>query len=303
MVSPAARREAAGLLQGHGLSERRSCRILHMSRTVLRYVPRPRDETALRERMKELADRLTRAGHPLLHWLLRAEGLVVNRKRSYRIYRNESLPLPRRRKGKKPAAPRTAAPRPTAPGQRWSMDFMSDQLISGRRFRVFNLIDDFDRQCILQIVDTSISGARIAGRLRELARERSLPQRIVCDNGPEFTSRAMFEFMAEMNLACPGGLELAFIEPGRPVQNCFIESFNGRMREECLSQQVFLDLNDARRKIEAWRHYYNTQRPHSNLGMLAPEAFRRKWELQQQLEEELRREKPEEPETEVQTAA
>jgi len=230
VVSPAARREAAGLLKGHGLSERRSCRILRLSRSVLRYVQRPRDDTALAERMKELADRHTRAGHPMLHGLLRAEGLVVNRKRSYRIYIKENLSL-RRRRSRKRSAPRVAAPLPSAPNQRWSMDFMSDQLASGRRFRVFNLIDDFDRQCIAQIVDTSISGARIAACLRELAKERSLPQRIVCDNGPEFTSRAMFEFMAEVNLARPGSFELSFIEPRRPQQNCFVESFNGRMRD------------------------------------------------------------------------
>src|SRR5690606_16464926 len=141
------------------------------------------------ERMKELAKQHPRSGHPMLHALLRSEGLVLNRKRSYRIYRAETLMLSRRRRRKRDR-PRTPAPLPTAPGQRWSMDFVHDQLISGRRFRVFNLIDDFDKNCLAQIIDTSISGRRIADCLRALSASRGLPQRIVCDNGPELTSRA-----------------------------------------------------------------------------------------------------------------
>src|SRR5690606_32691799 len=177
-----------------------------------------------------------------------------------------------------------------------------DQLISGRRFRVFNLIDDFDKNCLAQIIDTSISGRRIADCLRALSASRGLPQRIVCDNGPELTSRALFEWLAEVNEGQPGRLELHFIEPGKPVQNCFVESFNGRLRDECLSQELFLDLNDARRKIGAWRQWYNTKRRHSSLGKLAPEAFRRKWEQQRKLEEN-RIQNPEEQEKEVHAAA
>jgi putative transposase len=271
VVSPAARREAVGLLRDQGLSQRRSLTICRLSRTVLCYLPRVRDDTALRSRMKELAQRYPRYGHPLLHSLLKREGLVVNRKRSYRIYREEQLQVRRRKRRKRPLA-RVAAVLPAAANQRWSMDFVSDQLAGGRRIRVLNVIDDFTRECLGQLVDTSIGGQRAVRLLEEIAQRQGAPRRIVCDNGPEFTSIAMFSWAAQRSI------ELCFIEPGKPVQNCFVESFNGRFRDGCLSQQWFIDLDDARGKIEDWRVHYNTERPHSSLDYLPPAHFRRSCE-------------------------
>ena len=265
MVTPAAKRELAGRLkQKYQFSERRACRLVGLSRSVHRYLARPRDDAPLRRRMHELALKYPRYGHPLLHDLLRAEGLVVNHKRSYRIYREERLSLKRRRPGKI-RRQRLNLPLPQAAGQRWSMDFVSDQLADGRRFRVLNVLDDFTRECVLQVVDTGITGVRVA---RELSQSGlALPAEIVCDNGPEFTSKVMFHWAQEH------GVRLCFIEPGKPTQNAFVESFNGKFRENCLDQHWFRDLAEARREIESWREHYNTVRPHSSLGGLPPSSF------------------------------
>ena len=262
MVTPALRREAAGRLrQQHQLSERRACRLAGLCRSVYAYTPRLRDDAPLRRRMRELAAAHPRYGHPLLHDLLRAEGLVLNRKRSYRIYREEGLSLKRRKPGKI-RRQRLSLPLPAGPGQRFSMDFVSDQLADGRRFRVLNVLDDFTRECVLQVVDTGITGARVARELSQCA--LALPAEIVCDNGPEFTSKAMFQWAKEH------GVVLCFIQPGKPTQNAFVESFNGKFRENCLDQHWFADLAEARQRIEAWRIHYNTVRPHSSLGRQPP---------------------------------
>lgn len=265
MVTPAQRREVVGRLkQRHRFSERRACRMAGLSRSVNAYRPKPRDDTALRHRLRELAAAHPRYGHPLLHDLLFAEGLVVNRKRSYRLYREEGLSLKRRKPGKI-RRQRLSLPLPSGPGQRWSLDFVSDQLADGRRFRVLNVLDDFTRECVLQVVDTGITGARVA---RELAAcGQALPQELVCDNGPEFTSKAMFQWAKEH------GVVLCFIQPGKPTQNAFVESFNGKFRENCLDQHWFADLVEARQMVEAWRTHYNTVRPHSSLGHLPPASY------------------------------
>lgn len=265
MVTPAARRELAGrLAHAHNFSERRACRLVGLSRSVHRYRARPRDDAPLRRRMRELALKYPRYGHPLLHDLLRAEGLVQNHKRSYRIYREERLSLKRRRPGKIKRE-RLSLARPAGAGQRWSMDFVSDQLANGRRFRVLNVLDDYTRQCVLQVVDTGITGVRVARELS--ASGRRLPEAIVCDNGPEFTSQALFHWAKD------NGVELCFIQPGQPTQNAFVESFNGKFRENCLDQHWFRDLKEARLEIEAWRVHYNTVRPHSALAGLPPSTY------------------------------
>jgi len=265
VVGPAAKREFVGRLrQLHRFSERRACRLLGLSRSVNRYAARARDDTALRRRMRELAHIYPRYGHPLLHALLRAEELVVNHKRSYRIYREERLSLKRRRPGKI-RRERLSLPLPAAAGQRWSIDFVSDQLADGRRFRVLNVLDDYTRECVLQVVDTGITGMRVA---RELSQSGlRLPAALVCDNGPEFTSKALFEWAKDHSV------QLCFIQPGKPTQNAFVESFNGKFRENCLDQHWFAGLVEARRLIEAWRVHYNTQRPHSSLGNLPPSIY------------------------------
>ncbi|MAY70083.1 MAG: IS3 family transposase [Halomonas sp.] len=267
VVTPEAKRRAVThLVTGGWLSQRHACRLLGLPRSVARYQAMPRDDEPLRARLNALATCYPRYGYLLLHALLRQEGLVVNRKRIYRLYREAGLQV-RTRRRKRLVRPRAPMPCPDRPNQRWSMDFVSDQLASGRRFRVLNIVDDFSRECVGQLVDTSISGRRLARFLDELAQQRSLPASIVCDNGPELTSKAMFFWARERKVT------LAFIQPGKPTQNAFIESFNGKFRDGCLNQHWFLSLADARHEIDQWRAHYNYVRPHSSLGYMPPVAY------------------------------
>jgi putative transposase len=256
-----------GILQEQGLSERRSCAAARLSRSVYGYVVRPRDDSALQARLLELAAKYPRYGCGLLHGLLRGEGLVANHKRTYRLYRALGLQV-RRRRRKKLDRPRVPLAPATAPRQRWSMDFVSDQFTSGRRFRVLNVIDDHTRECLGQLADVSLSGHRVAAFLSELGQRCGLPSRIVCDNGPEFTSKALAEWQQATKV------ELHFIQPGKPMQNGFVESFNGKFRDGCLNQLWFRNLAEARREIEQWRRHYNSERPHSSLGNLPPEVYK-----------------------------
>ena len=225
-----------------------------------------RDDIALKKRMQELATRYPRYGYLFLHKFLADEGLVVNRKRTYRVYTELGLQV-RTKRRKKLKRPRVPMLLPTRPNERWSMDFISDQLANGRRFRILNVVDDFSRQCVGQLVDFSITGARLARFLDELGQQVPLPKTIVCDNGTELTSKAMF-FWSEKT-----GTTLHFIQPGKPTQNAFVESFNGTVRDNCLNEYWFRDLNDARQIINDWRHHYNHERPHSSLGYETPFAY------------------------------
>ena len=198
--------------------------------------------------------------------MLKIEGHVINPKRTYRIYREEGLQV-RTKRRKKLIRPRIPMVVPDAVNQRWSIDFVSDQLANGRRFRVLNIVDDYSRECVSQIVDFSISGQRLAREFDRLTRQ--LPKTIVCDNGPEFTSKAMF-FWAKRT-----GVKLHFIQPGKPTQNAFVESFNGKFREYCLNLNWFAGLEDARLTIEQWREHYNHVRPHRSLGKKPPAVFAR----------------------------
>jgi putative transposase len=202
----------------------------------------------------------------MLHGLLRNEGLVVNKKRTYRLYTQAGLQV-RTKKRKKLVRPRVPLMLPTQPDQRWSMDFVHDQLAGGRRFRVLNVVDDYSRECIAQVVDTSISGQRVARCLTDLIASRGKPAGIVCDNGTEFTSKALFFWSRDQQV------KLNFIQPGKPTQNAFVESFNGKFRDSCLNQQWFMTLAEARETIEAWRQDYNEVRPHSSLGYQPPSVF------------------------------
>jgi putative transposase len=200
--------------------------------------------------------------------MLRAGGQVVNHKRTERIYSSIGLQVPRRRR-KRLVRPQRMLPIAAAINERWSMDFVHDQLVCGRRFRVLNLVDDCSRESVAQLVDTSISGVRVVRLLDELAHTRGLPNVLVMDNGSEFTSKAMFLWAKRT------GVELHFIQPGKPTQNAFVESFNGKFRDYCLDLNWFLNLDDARRQIAVWRDHYNRERPHSPLGM-PPEAYARR---------------------------
>lgn len=248
-----------------GLSERRACELAGLSRTVRRYRSQ-RDETHLRTQLQSLAVQYPRYGYLTLHGLLKAQGQVVNKKRTYRLYRQLGLQV-RIRRRKHLTQPRVPLALPKALNQCWSLDFVSDQLANGRRFRVLNIVDNYSRECVGQLADTSISGVAVSRFLDDLAYTRGLPEVLVSDNGTEFTSKAMFIWSQDR------GVQLHFIQPGKPTQNAFVESFNGKFRDACLNQHWFIDLLDARRTIDGWRRHYNEVRPHSALGYLPPAVF------------------------------
>lgn len=252
------------------MSERRACRLLSLCRATVQYRPRQKpDEPLLRARLRELAMQRGGFGSPRLTLLLRREFPNLNHKRAERLYALERLQVQfRRRKRRKwQPAPRPIAV-PTRPLERWSMDFVSDAFASGRRFRILTIVDDFDRSSPRLEPGTSLTGRHVADVLDQLHETTGLPRTIVVDNGTEFTSRAMLDW------AHKRGVHLHFIAPGKPTQNAFVESFNGRLRAECLNLHWFADLDDARAKLEAWRIDYNTVRPHGPLGKMTPEAFR-----------------------------
>ncbi len=249
------------------ISERRGCGLMGLRRSSCRYRLRRPDPVEIRKRLRELALERPRWGYRMLGDMLREEGVVVNHKRLYRLYRAEELRLPRKR-GRK--APRPRQPRLEAPqrrNERWAMDFVADMFTKGRRFRSLTIVDEKTRESPGIYVDTSIGGRRVARFLDELGARHGLPEVIVSDNGPEFTSRAMHEW------ARRNGVRLHFIEPGKPTQNAFDESFNGTFRVECLNANWFMDLEDARRTIETWRRDYNEVRPHSSVGRQPPARY------------------------------
>lgn len=223
------------LINEHQLSERRACELAGVSRTAYRYKSRLSQDSALRERLKALAAQYSSYGYLLLHGLLKAEKMVINKKRTYRIYTEEGLQV-RTKKRKKLIRPRIPMEVPVAVNQRWSMDFVSDQLFNGRRFRVLNIIDDYSREMVGQLAAVSISGAMVGRFLSQLSETRPLPGSIVCDNGPEFTSKALFFWSAKTRT------KLSFIQPGKPTQNAFVESLNGKFHNECLNQFWFKSM-------------------------------------------------------------
>ena len=266
-MSPKVQRKAVKILCDLGLSERRACRLAKAPRSTVRYKSIRSPEVKLRQRMRDLSDQHRRFGHPRLHVLLRREGFGANHKKTHRIYVEEGLQVRKRKKRRRSAITRRPLVLPSRPGERWSMDFMSDQLSCGRRIRLFNVIDDFTRQCHTILVDTSISGVRVARELNRLIDLHGRPVYIVCDNGTEFTSMAMFDW------AQRSGVDLQFIQPGKPSQNGLCEAFNGRVRDECLNESLFSNLREARQITESWRITYNTTRPHSALNWAAPDEF------------------------------
>jgi len=268
MVTPQARRKAvAAAVSEFGRSERRACRLLGAARSSARYKPREDRNTELRVRLRELAQKRPAFGYQRLHVLLRREGRTVNHKRVHRLYREEGLAVRRKRRKRLACGPRLDRPKPTGPNQRWSMDFIHDRLSDGRRIKTLNIVDDFTRECLAIEVGTSIPGARVARLLNEVARTRPLPKSIVSDNGPEFTGKKLDEW------AHSHGVTLDFIRPGKPVENAFIESFNGKFRAECLEQHWFGTLWEARVLIQSWKRDYNQERPHSSLGNRTPKEF------------------------------
>jgi len=268
MVTPAARREAAAYLRtAHGMSERRACRVLTVDRASVRYEAARPDDGPLRERLKALAQERRRFGYRRLHVLLRREGQVVNRKRVQRIYREEKLTVRRRGGRKRALGERRPMETPVAANQRWSLDFVSDQMTDGRRFRILAVVDDCTRECLTLVPDTSISGRRVARELTAIIAWRAKPTTIVSDNGTELTSNAILAWADERKVGWH------YIAPGKPQQNGFIESFNGRLRDELLNETLFRSLPHARAALEAWRRDYNHERPHSKLGWMTPRDY------------------------------
>jgi putative transposase len=249
------------------LPVRRACRYFGIHRSLLQYQPCAPPQDALRARLGELAVAKPRWGSPRLTWRLRREGWPVNHKRIERLVREERLLVGQRPRRKRAARTRVPTPVPTRPDQRWSMDFVRDTTGEGRPFRVWTLVDDATRECPLLVVDRSLPAARVVEALDALLLVRGCPEVIVCDNGPEFVSQALDQW------ASTHGVTLDFIRPGHPVENCFIESFNGKLRDECLSQYHFASLAEARDRIEQWRHEYNTDRPHGSLGDRTPAEY------------------------------
>lgn len=268
MVTHSQRRQAVThLLAAFPTSARRACRVVRLSRSRWQYQPRRGDDAALRARLRELAGLKPRWGYQQLHVLLQREGLRVNHKKVLRLYREEGLAITRRRRRKHVARARVPLPAPTRRTERWSMDFVRDALADGRPFRCFTLVDDFTRECPVIAVGHSLPASRVIQALERVAADRGLPQSIVCDNGPEFAGKEMDRW------AHDHGVALQFIRPGKPVENAYCESFNGKFRDECLNSWWFTTLADAQRVIETWRHEYNDERPHKNLGRQTPTAF------------------------------
>jgi len=267
-VSADARREAARYLQkSYQVSERRAGQLLWLSNSSLRYRSRRPTTEELRQRLRELAAERPRYGYQRLWVLLRREGWPVNHKRIYRLYCEEGLKLRKRRRRARAQVERVPLSKPSKADERYSMDFMRDTLADGRVFRTLNIVDDYTRECLAIEVDTSLPDVRVVRVLERLAAMGRQPLHIVVDNGPEFASKAVDQWAARC------GVHLRFIDPGKPIQNAFVESFNGKFRDECLSQHWFISLEEARDVSEAWRVDYNERRPHQSLQYRTPVEF------------------------------
>ena len=242
--------------------------MVELSRTSFEYKAREKeDEKAIRKRLKELAEKRRRFGCARLHVLLRREGIMINHKRTERLYKEEGLSLRVRRRKKTASCTRIEIPKPLRRNHIWTMDFMSDNLANGRKLKVFSVVDEYTRRCHRIEVDTSLNGVRVCGALSEVSQAEGLPEMIIIDNGPEFIGNALDKWAYEREV------KLCFITPGKPVENAYIESFNGRFRDECLNENWFMSMHDARKIIEDWRIDYNQERPHSGLDYLTPEEF------------------------------
>ena len=268
---PVVRRQAVvHLCEVHGLSQRRACRVLQVDRSMVRYWSVRVDDTELRDAIKRVSRERRRFGYRRIHVMIEREGHMVNHKKLRRIYTEEKLQVRRRGGRKRALGTRKPMVLPDGSNQRWSLDFVSDAFTDGRRFRILTVVDDFTRENLALIADTSLSGQRVTRELDRVIAERGLPGTIVSDNGTEFTSMAILRWVQNT------GIDWHYIAPGKPTQNAFIESFNGKLRDECLNETLFSSLTEARETLEAWQEDYNRHRPHSALGNLTPTEFARK---------------------------
>ncbi|MER9262527.1 IS3 family transposase [Mesorhizobium sp. M0619] len=277
MVTPDAKRCAvAHACDRHGVSQRRACKALFVDRSSVRYTSIRSDDAAVRAAMKTVAAERRRFGYRRIHIMLERQGIVMNQKKLRRLYREEKLQVRKRGGRKRALGTRRPMIAPGRTNERWSLDFVSDAFTDGRRFRVLAVVDDFTRECLALVADTSLSGARVARELDAILARRGRPRTIVSDNGTELTSMAILKWCQE------GGVEWHYIAPGKPMQNGFVESFNGRFRDECLNETLFSTLTQARAAIDLWKEDYNQNRPHSALGNITPIEFAIKMALEKQ---------------------
>jgi len=277
MVTPDAKREAvAHVVQEHGVSQRRACEVLSVDRSSMRYRSIRSDDACIREAMKKVASERRRFGYRRIHIMLDRQGIIMNLKKLRRLYREEKLTVRKRGGRKRALGTRRPLALPSRSNERWSLDFVSDAFTDGRRFRVLAVVDDFTRECLCLVADTSLSGHRLARELDTLIAKRGKPKTIVSDNGTEMTSMAILKWCQHTHI------EWHYIAPGKPMQNGFIESFNGSFRDECLNETLFSSLGQARATITSWREDYNVNRPHSSLGNITPSEFAMKILLEKQ---------------------
>lgn len=275
MVTPVAKREAiAHLRTCYEVSERRACKVLSVDRSSVRYRSIRPDDTGLREAMRQVASERRRFGYRRIHVMLQRQGIEMNQKKLRRLYREEKLQVRKRGGRKRALGTRRPMVLPARPNERWSLDFVSDAFTDGRRFRVLAVVDDYTRECLALVADTSLSGVRVARELSALIARRGKPVTIVSDNGTELTSMAILKWCQET------GVEWHYIAPGKPMQNGFVESFNGKLRDECLNETLFTSLNEARGAIRTWKEDFNNHRPHSALGNIPPAEYALKTRLE-----------------------
>lgn len=274
-MTPVARREAvAHLKTSHEVSERRACKVLSVDRSSVRYKSIRPDDAHLREATKKVALERRRFGYRRIHVMLQRQGHEMNQKKLRRLYREEKLQVRKRGGRKRALGTRRPMLVPDRPNERWSLDFVSDAFTDARRFRILCVIDDFSRECLTLVADTSLSGARVARELDALIARRGCPKTIVSDNGTEFTSMAILKWCQETHI------DWHYIAPGKPTQNGFVESFNGKLRDECLNETLFTSLYEARAALKSWKEDYNTTRPHSALGNIPPAEYALKTRLE-----------------------
>ena len=266
MVSPQAKRAAVKAISDR-LSQNRACQLVGVSRSVVRYLPKRATDPMIIERIKHHAFERRRFGYRRIFLLLKREGLRINHKKVFRLYREAGLKVAKRGGRKKALGVRKPMTAAVRINQQWSMDFVSDALWNGRRIRLLAIVDDFTRECLKIVVDTSLGGFRVVQELNWLILERGIPEEIISDNGTEFTSNAILTWTHEKQVSW------RYIEPGKPIQNAYSESFNGRLRDECLNENWFTSMEEAKQLIEAWRVDYNEHRPHTSLLGLTPREF------------------------------
>jgi len=253
--------------EDYGVSERHACGLIQLQRSTFRYRSCGRDDTVLRMRIKELAKTYIRYGYKRIHTMLVREGFAVNHKRVYRIYCEEELGLRTKRKKKRVSHARVPLPTASTVNERWTMDFVADRLEDGRRFRALTVLDMYTRESLAIVPGFSLTGEHVVAYLERIRKERGAPRSIQVDNGSEFYSKAMDGW------AYRHGIQIEFIRPGKPTDNGHIESFNGKLRDECLNLNLFFSLSDAQRTLEAWRRTYNEIRPHRSLGGIPPSEY------------------------------